>query len=75
MTGRHGAGKDQLYGNSLLLSPISFEDRAAAVASIIGKPCKVELNVKIEVVKSRNKLVRQLCNRCSSVCSACLQCS
>jgi hypothetical protein len=70
MTGRQGTRRNQLYGNSLLLSPISFEDRAAAVASIIGKPCKVELYVKIEVVKSRNKLVRQLCNRCSSVSSA-----
>ena len=69
MTGRHGAGKDQLYGNSLLLSPISFEDRAAAVASIIGKPCKVALYVKIEVVQSRNKLVRQRYNRCSRVSS------
>jgi hypothetical protein len=27
MTGGHRAGKDQLYGSSLLLSPISFEDR------------------------------------------------
>jgi hypothetical protein len=69
MTGRHGAGKDQLYGNSLLLSPISFEDRAAAVASIIGKPCKVTLYVKIEIVESRNKTVRQLCNRPLRVCS------
>ncbi|AWY38867.1 hypothetical protein DKY63_02635 [Pseudomonas putida] len=57
MTGRHGAGKDQLYGGSLLLSPISFEDRAAAVASIIGKPCKALLYVKIKDVKSRNNLV------------------
>lgn len=74
MTGRHGAGKDQLYGNSLLLSPISFEDRAAAVASIIGKRCKAELYVKIEVVESRNKTVRQLCNRPFRVCSECFTC-
>ncbi len=57
MTGGHGSGRDQLYGNSLLLSPISFEDRAAAVASIIGKPCKALLYVKIKDVKSRNNLV------------------
>lgn len=75
MTERHGAGTDQLYGNSLLLSPISFEDRAAAVTSIIGKRCKVRLYVKIEVVRSRNKLVRQRCSKRSSVCSVCVQCS
>jgi hypothetical protein len=47
MTGDHGAGKDQLYGNSLLLSPISFEGRAAAAASIIGTPCKIALYAAI----------------------------
>lgn len=62
MTGDHGAGKDQLYGNSLLLSPRSFEDRAAAAASIIGTPCKVALYVKIEVVESRNDIVRAACS-------------
>lgn len=61
MTGRHGAGKDQLYGSSLLLSPISFEDRAGAVASIIGNPCKFALYVTIKDVKSRNVFVRQAC--------------
>ncbi|MGY2340167.1 hypothetical protein ACW9HW_13140, partial [Pseudomonas sp. SDO5532_S415] len=64
MTGGHGSGKDQLYGNSLLLSPISFEDRAAAVASIIGKPCKALLYVKIKDVKSSNNLVQP--NSCGS---------
>src|SRR3989344_1187928 len=74
MTGSQ-ARRKQLYGNSLLLSPISFEDRAAAVASIIGKPCKALLYVKIEVVESRNKFVRQLCNRPLSVCSEPCSCA
>ena len=75
MTGRHGAGKSQHYGVSLLLSPISFEDRLRRLPSIIGRPCKLELYARIKDVKSRNKLVRQACNSSPKVWRECRSCS
>src|SRR3990167_3359168 len=73
--GARGARRDQLYGGSLLLSPISFEDRAVAVISIIGRPCKLPLTLTLEVVKSRNELVCQGCSRSVSVCCECCKCA